>query len=52
MSDLDFVSYVGRRDLVDGAFEADGGIVIDQTFMPDKEDLIEFGPGKPADGDP
>ena len=52
MSDLDFVSYVGRGDLVECPFEADGGIVIDQTFMSEEEDLIEFCPGKPGDGDP
>ena len=51
MSDLDFVSYIGRRYLVESAFEADGGIIIDQSFMSDEEDLIEFGPGKSADGD-
>ena len=52
MPDLDFVSYIGWRDLEDSPFEADGGIVIDQAFMSEEEDLIEFGPGKSADGDP
>jgi len=52
MSDLDFVSDIGRWYLVQSPFEADGGIVIDQSFVSDEEDLIEFGAGKSADGDP
>ena len=52
MADLDFVSYIGRWYLVKSAFETDSGIVIDQSFVSDEEDLIEFGPGKSADVDP
>jgi hypothetical protein len=52
MADLDFVADIGRGDLVDSPFEADSGIVIDQSFVSNEEDLIEFGPGKSADGDP
>ena len=52
MADLDFVADICRGYLVDCPFEADGGIVIDQSFMSDEEDLIEFGPGKSADEDP
>lgn len=52
MSDFDFMADIGWRDLIDSALKADGGIVIDQTFVSDEEDLVEFGPGKPADGNP
>jgi len=33
MTDLDSVSDVGRRRLIDVAFEADGGIIIDNPFV-------------------
>jgi hypothetical protein len=52
VSDLDTVSYIGRGDFIDGSFKADGGIVIDDPFMSDEEDLIQFGPGQSSDGDP
>jgi hypothetical protein len=43
VTEFDFLSDVGRGHLVEGAFEADGGIVIDYPFMTNEEDLIEFG---------
>ena len=35
MSDLDFVSDIGRRHLIEAAFEADGGIIVDHALMSD-----------------
>jgi len=43
VAEFDFVSDVCGRHLIEGAFEADGGIVIDESFVADEEDLIEFG---------
>jgi hypothetical protein len=40
---------IGGRDLVYGPFEADGGIIVDDPFMADEEDFIQFGLGEPAD---
>jgi hypothetical protein len=51
VSDLDTVSDIGRRDLVDGTFKADGGIVIDDPFMAYEEDLIQLSPGQSSDRD-
>ncbi len=45
VSDLDSVSDIGRGYLIKATFEADGGIVIDYSFMADEEDLIQFVPG-------
>jgi len=50
VTDLDPVPDIGRRDLIDRTFEADGGIVIDHTFMADEEDLIQLCPGKSSYG--
>ena len=51
VTDLDALTDIGGWDLVDGALEADGGIVIDDAFVADKEDLVELCLGKPPDGD-
>jgi hypothetical protein len=42
VSNLDTLSNIGKGHLIDRAFEADGGIVIDYAFMADEEDLIQF----------
>jgi len=49
-TDLDTVSDIGRWYLVDRAFEADSGIVIDHAFMADEEDLIQLCPGESSYG--
>ena len=50
VSDLDSVSDIGRGDLIEAPFEADGGIVIDHAFIADKEDLIQLRLGESSDG--
>jgi hypothetical protein len=40
VADLDPLADIGGGDLVEGTFEADGGIVIDDPFMTDKKDLV------------
>jgi hypothetical protein len=52
VADLDPLTDIGSGDLVERAFEADGGIVIDDPFVADEEDLIELGPGEPSDEHP
>jgi hypothetical protein len=52
VADLDPLTDIGGGDLIEGALEADGGVVIDHPFVADKEDLIELGPGEPADEHP
>jgi len=49
VADLDPLTDIGGGDLVERTFEADGGVVIDDPFVADEEDLIELGPGEPAD---
>jgi hypothetical protein len=51
MADLDALTDIGGRDFVESTLEANGGVVIDDPFMADQEDLIEFGSGEPADQD-
>ena len=51
VTELDTLADVGGRDLVEGALEADGGIVIDDALMADEEDLVELGLGEPPDLD-
>ena len=45
MTEFYFLADVGCRDLIDGALEADGGVVIDHPLVTDEEDLIQFGLG-------
>ena len=50
VSDLDSVSDIGRGYLIEATFEADGGIVIDYSFIADEEDLIQLRLGESSDG--
>jgi hypothetical protein len=52
VSDFDALADKGWGYLIDGAFEADGGIVVDDAFVAQEEDLIEFSFGQSGDGDP
>jgi hypothetical protein len=52
MTKLDFLADISRRDLIERALKTEGGIVIDEPFMADQKDLIEFGLGEPAEIDP
>jgi len=52
VADFDPLTDVGSRDLVERPLEADGGIVIDDPFVADEEDFIEFLSGESADQDP
>ena len=52
VADLDALTDIGGGDLIESALEADGGIVIDDPFVADEEDLIELGPGEPSDQHP
>ncbi len=52
MTDFDFVPDIGWRHLIEAAFKADGGIVIDHAFMPDEKDFIQFGCCQSSDGHP
>jgi hypothetical protein len=45
MADLDFLSYIGGGYFIEGAFKADGGIIVNHAFMADEEDLVQFGLG-------
>jgi hypothetical protein len=47
MPKFDFLADISCRDLIEGALETDGGIVIDDPFMADQEDLVQFGFGQP-----
>ena len=49
VSELDFLPDVCGRHLIEGAFEANGGIVIDDPFVANEEDLIEFGLGEASE---
>jgi hypothetical protein len=40
VADLDPLTDIGSRDLVERAFEADGGIVIDDPFVADEKDFV------------
>lgn len=51
VADFDSLTDVGGWDFIEGAFEADGGIVIDDPFVSDEEDLIEFLSGESSDED-
>ena len=44
------MSDIGRGHLVQRTFEADGGIIVNNAFMADEEDLIQFRPGESSDG--
>ncbi len=46
MTEFDFLTDISRRDFIEGTLETDGGIVIDDAFMADQEDLVEFGFGQ------
>jgi hypothetical protein len=48
MTEFDFLTDISRRDFIQRALETDGGIVINDAFMTDEEDLIEFGLGESA----
>jgi hypothetical protein len=52
MADFDPLADIGGRDFVESALEANGGVVIDDPFMADEEDLIEFAPGESSDEHP
>jgi hypothetical protein len=49
MTEFDFLTDISRRDFIQSALETDGGIVIDDAFMANQEDLIEFGFGESAE---
>jgi len=51
VADLDPLTDIGSGDFVERPFETDGGIVIDDPFVADEEDLIELDPGQPSDQD-
>jgi hypothetical protein len=42
VSQLDALSDIGGRDFVEGALEADGGIVIDDAFVSEKKNFVEL----------
>jgi hypothetical protein len=50
VADLDALTDISGGDFVEGAFEADGGVVIDHSFVAEEENLIPLGPGEPTDG--
>jgi hypothetical protein len=52
VTDLDALTDIGTGNLVERTFETDGSIVIDDPFMSDEKDFIEFLTGQPADQDP
>src|SRR5512139_4219757 len=52
MADLDPLPDIGGGDFIKSALEANGGVMIDDPFVADQEDLIEFGPREPADKHP
>jgi hypothetical protein len=43
-----FLADVGGGHFVEGALETDGGVVVDEAFVADEEDLVEFGLGQAA----
>jgi len=42
VAEFDLWSDIGRGHLIEGAFETDGGVIIDEAFVADEEDLVEF----------
>ena len=48
VTDLDTLADVSRRDFIDPAFKADGGIVVDDPFISDQKDFIQLGFGRTA----
>ena len=52
MADLDPLADIGGGDFIESALEANGGVVIDDPFVADEEDLIKLGPGQPSDEHP
>jgi len=52
MADLDPLADIGGGNFIESALEADGGVVIDDPFVADEEDLIELGPGESSDEHP
>lgn len=52
VTDFDPLTDIGGGDLVERTFEADGGIVIDDPFVPDEKDLIQLLSGEPSDQAP
>jgi len=50
VSYLDSLADIGDWDLIDGALEADGGIVIDDPFVTDEKDLVQFCFGESSNG--
>jgi hypothetical protein len=51
VADLDTLTDVSRRDFIDPAFKADGGIVVNDPFMANKKDFIQLGFRATADID-
>jgi hypothetical protein len=49
MADLDTLTDIGGGDLVERTFEANGGVVIDHSFVADEKDFIQLLSGQPAD---
>ncbi len=52
MADLDPLADIGGGNLIEPTLETNGGVMIDDPFVADEEDLIEFGPGQPSDEHP
>jgi hypothetical protein len=52
VAELDTLADICGGDLIESALEADGGVMIDDPFVADEEDLVEFGPGQPSDEHP
>lgn len=49
VADFDSLADIGRRDFIEQALEAYGGIIIDDALMPYQKDFIEFGFREPSD---
>ena len=45
VAEFDPLADIGRWDLIEGALEADGCVVVDYPLVTDEENLIEFGLG-------
>jgi hypothetical protein len=45
VAELDSLADVGGGDFIDRALETDGGVIIDDPFVADEKDLIQFGLG-------
>jgi hypothetical protein len=52
MADLDPLADIGGGDFIESSLEADGGIVIDHSFVADEEDFVELAPGESSDEHP